>query len=436
MKNVVKLTAVLMALAWMAGCGTGGNVDNQSNEIAKNIIIMPESAEVIDTATIKKIVTDLIECDQWSSVTVLAQPRGDRFALFGQLASKDVYQVEFFQAMLDPQYKVIEMTYDEFWPVAADSKSFYPSCPDSNLETYWTTECSTINTAASVIRDNDEQAKSEGYVSKREIGNGESLTNVRNYLSCSGLKVWGRVGHGYTGGLQLAGGGMLTNFDGINLKEHGLYANSCLAFNQPFRGKVFDAGADWYVSGITNLYIGPSEATFRCTMKKALAQENVCSSVKACLQSGAGQHGCDGPNQIIPQPNGDNPNPTPTPTPGPTPTPTPGPTPNPGESCVNPDGGKFCGRKAPRCWCDDLCKQYDDCCPDYDRVCGDPGPTPTPTPGPTPTPNPTPTPSPGESCVNPNGGDYCDWMSPSGCWCIDSCEFFDNCCPDKEQVCG
>ncbi len=100
-------------------------------------------------------------------------------------------------------------------------------------------------------------------------------------------------------------------------------------------------------------------------------------------------------------------------------------------SCKNPSGGNYCGKKSPdNCWCDNLCVQYNDCCEDKKQVC-DGGPTPTPTPGPTP----TPTPAPGKSCKNPSGGNYCGKKSPDGCWCDNLCSQYNDCCPDKQQVC-
>ncbi len=39
------------------------------------------------------------------------------------------------------------------------------------------------------------------------------------------------------------------------------------------------------------------------------------------------------------------------------------------------------------------------------------------------------------TCSAPAGGDYCGTRSPAGCWCDDLCKQYNDCCPDKEEIC-
>ncbi len=403
MKRILSVIALFTALAMMQGCGPVQDTNNQNPETGLNIIIDRNSTDDMTAAQIKAIVSSVIGPEDYTAVYVNNQ----RSSLHLILNRHNVYSTEF--ALIRTQNgRVVSFEESDFYPQSVGSSGFYPSCPDSSKETYWTTECSTINTAVSVINDNDSAAKSRGYQSLKAVGSGESKTNVLNYLSCANMRLWGRVGHGYTGGLQLAGGAMLSDFSGVSLSGKGVYANSCQAFNNPFNSKVKGAGANWFISGISDLSIGPSEATFRCWWGKAKDQADICTSLNSCVQSGAGQHGCYGNGQKVPAPgSGPGPNPTPTPDPGPNPTPVPD------NSCEG-----RCGQKAPGgCWCDDLCSQYGDCCSDYQQACVNPtpNPTPTPTPDPTPTPGPNPTPTPdpnpsGTTCsLNPYSS--VDWSS-------------------------
>jgi hypothetical protein len=409
MKFLLRIIVLLATIAFVQGCSPVDNVTSQATDLGKNIIISRDSTASLDPALVRQMVIGVIEVDKVASVIVNVHPG----VLYCLENSPKVWDTKFIQIYFRRDGAVDNVEYETFYPASASRSDFYASCPNSSMETYWTTECSTISTATSAINTNHSAAKNRGYVSTGAIGSGESLKNVNNYLSCSGLKVWGRVGHGYTGGLQHTGGQLLSSFS-MSLDNHGIYANSCQAYNNPFKSKVFNAGAEWFVAGITNLTIGSSEAVFKCTMQKALSQTNVCSALNSCMQSGAGTHGCGGPNRVIPVPGG---GPNPTPTPGPTPTPTPG------QSCV----GHCDGKSPDGCWCDSQCSKYNDCCPDYAQACGG-GLNPTPTPAPTATPAPTPTP--GQSCVG-----HCGGKSPDGCWCDSQCVKYNDCCPDYQQAC-
>ncbi len=418
------LTALMTAGFIVSACGPVDNLDSQGSDLGKNILISRDSADVLDPDIIKNIVIDTINPNDWASVVVNSQPD----VIYTMLNHKDSYSIDFMQIRHDGQ-RATEVGYDVYYPVVVESSSFYASCPDTTRETYWSTECSTISTAVNVINTNNSRAQTRGYKTEKAVGSAESYTNVMNNLSCAGLKVWGRVGHGYTGGLQLTGGYNLTGFSGVSLSNKGIYANSCLAFNNPFKSKVTGAGAKWYISGITNLSIGSSEATFNCWWNKAKDQAEVCTTLNGCVQSGAGQHGCYGQGSIVAAPGGVNPTPTPEPTPTPTPDP------NDPNSCVG-----NCGNKAPGgCWCDSSCAQYGDCCADKAQACDGvqptPTPTPNPTPTPTPTPNPTPTPTPDPTDPNSCVGN-CGKKAPGGCWCDSSCQSYGDCCSDKQQVCG
>ncbi len=220
---------------------------------------------------------------------------------------------------------------------------FYPSCPNSSIETFWSTEMSTISSAVGEINTAHSMAKSIGYVSTTAIGSAENLTNVLNYLSCSNLKLWGRIGHGYSGGLQLANHETLSSFP-ITIQNKGIIACSPGVFNQPFKSRVFGAGANWFIGGICL----QSSSYLNCWADKALRQMDVCLALNLCTPLSC-MIGCEGQDRIIPPPASV----------GPTPTPD-------NSSCK-----EYCGLQVPKgCWCDDLCDKYNDCCEDKQIQCG------------------------------------------------------------------
>ncbi len=445
MKFIVSLFFLVSMIALVQGCGPIDNVDSDNNENGLNIVISPDSVVDVDPVDAKRIITSVIDITKYASVGLTAHPR----TWYLSMHYTDTWGMEMAQLKVI-NGEVISVSYDEYLPASVQSDNFYASCPNQDLEVWWSSECNTITSTVKALNAIHPNAQKKGYESEKCIGTCETVNNLRNRLACPNFKVWGRIGHGYTAGLQLANHELLNDFSFGELSGVGVYANSCQAYNNPFKDKVYNAGAEWYVSGITNLWIGPSEANFTCVMvDRALDQQNVCDSVKYCVQqpasNGAGEHGCGGNNQVIPKP-GSGPEPTPTPTPHPGPTPEPTPDPDDPNSCRG-----HCGRDAPGgCWCDDLCESYNDCCRDKKAMCDEPNPTPNPqptptpepTPGPTPvptpdpTPEPTPNPNPGQSCSNPNGGNYCGYMAPGGCWCTSWCELYNMCCPDKQQICG
>jgi hypothetical protein len=98
-----------------------------------------------------------------------------------------------------------------------------------------------------------------------------------------------------------------------------------------------------------------------------------------------------------------------------------------GGSCIGDFGELFCGGASDDgCFCDDLCEQFGDCCPDKPFVCGGSGGSGGSGGGP------------GEgSCFDKFTGEiFCGGQSPDGCFCDDECEFFGNCCSDKQLFCG
>ncbi len=299
MKKFFVSILVAVLFACIQSCGPLEQpIDSRSNSIGGNIHIVAESYDGIDTETVKGLIIETLDPRDWASISVLVEPK----ALYLALASKTTWGLEFMQIEFDSFLTITSVEQNIAWPYSARANAFYASCPNSSIDTYWTTECSTISTAVAAVDTNHSAAVSRGYKSIKAIGSGESLTNVLNYLSCSNLKLWGRVGHGYTGGLQLTAGQMLSDFPGVSIKS-GVYANSCQAHNPPFEGKVLGAGARFFISGDVNLKIGSSEEVFKCWWNKAKDQHNVCSALSACEKETGykwpGDHGCSGPNQTV-----------------------------------------------------------------------------------------------------------------------------------------
>ncbi len=321
MKSKLSICWVVLMIGCMQACGPLSGPVEPHPHIADNIIVSPESTETIKPDVIQQLVPRVVDPGKWASITVLARPA----RLYLALASKETWSLSFMQVELDQQNEVISIGYDDFWPTSVFNRNTYPTCPNIEMETYWTSECDTILTSVVAVRENHLVSQQSGYRSTYALGPGENLDSVMNYLSCSGLVIWGRVGHGYSGGLQLTEGQMLSEFSGISLSGKGIYANSCMSHNPPFETEVTQANADWYISGDVNLYVGPSEKVFMCWWNSAITQKDVCDAVADCETSTnypeSKAHGCSGYRRTVPAPKEPNPSPGPTPHPMPTPNP-------------------------------------------------------------------------------------------------------------------
>ncbi len=275
MKKSIKTISLFALMLMAANCGPIDRHGVQTNAEIE-IVISTDSDGGLDPDTLQSMVYAVIDASEWDRV--IADNQGNTlFLLLNRYSDRRVDTVQ----ISHDNGVVIAVGYDPYYPLAAAASNFYPSCPDSSVETFWSTELTTINTVTSRIQMIHSRASSLGYDSKTAFGSGESLSNVNNYLSCSGLKVWGRTGFGYWGGLQLYGGQILSNFS-MSLYGKGIYADSGLAFIS-LSQKAMNAGANWFIGHISS-YWDSSGTIFYCWVDKALQGMHVCTALNICKQ--------------------------------------------------------------------------------------------------------------------------------------------------------
>jgi PKD repeat protein len=193
-------------------------------------------------------------------------------------------------------------------------------CPDPSVEIVLSTCCTDIPTAVAGINYSYDAAVSAGYNTVKLLGSEENTTDIDKWLCCPNLKYWGRIGHGYTGGIVLDDGNLTYSYfdslpDGALLGK-SLYFNSCQVFNDPLKSSILNKDAYKFIGGICNLYIGSSEEVFKCWNDNNFYQvpppggepDEMCYWSVECESSTGypepGCHGCGGPGLIFPEPGG------------------------------------------------------------------------------------------------------------------------------------
>jgi PKD repeat protein len=226
--------------------------------------------------------------------------RNYRFMLVG--LHQDTYSVEDYELIVDPDtYRLVKLNanYDHTMD-EPESDWRDRACPDETIQFVVSTMETSISSAVECVDTNYTVITNKGYKAVKLLGNQETNTNIKNYLSCPNLKGWIRVGHGMTSYLVLYDGNLsYTYFQGLPsnyLNCKIIYANSCQAHNSPFEPAVMNAGAQMFVAGNVDLWIGTSEKVCKCWVVATINNNaKFCSQVTSCEQSTGyqvGDHGC------------------------------------------------------------------------------------------------------------------------------------------------
>lgn len=242
--------------------------------------------------------------------------------LFVYFLRNDMYKTEVSRIILGDNYEflLIEENYKPGeWETSAELEGTYAGeCPDNTVEVLLSTCETGIPTAVAAINTSYDEAVSAGYTARKLMGSEENTTAIDNWLTCPNLIYWGRVGHGYTGGVVLDDANY-TSTDFNNLEPNALqgkvlYFNSCEVFNDPLKSSILNKGALKFIGGICNLYIGSSEEVFMCWNDKNFYQvpppvsvsDEMCYWSAECESSTGypqpGCHGCGGPGSVFPEP--------------------------------------------------------------------------------------------------------------------------------------
>jgi PKD repeat protein len=244
--------------------------------------------------------------------------------LFVYFLLKNTYTSEISKIALASNYEVLwiengyKLKHGETSTEWLDSESC--DCPDPGVEIVLSTCCTDIPTAVAGIEYSYDAAVSAGYNTVKLLGSQENTTDIDKWLCCPNLKYWGRIGHGYTGGIVLDDGNLTYSyFDSLPtgaLLGKSLYFNSCQVFNDPLKSSILNKDAYKFIGGICNLYIGSSEEVFKCWNDKNFYQvpppggepDEMCYWSVECESSTGypepGCHGCGGPGLIFREPGG------------------------------------------------------------------------------------------------------------------------------------
>ncbi|MCP4748267.1 MAG: hypothetical protein GY874_19340 [Desulfobacteraceae bacterium] len=220
------------------------------------------------------------------------------------LLSKDTYAFETVRINLGKDYRVkaVLRNYDEQpEDQTPDSvKTNYASCPDDTVDMVFATCETGIATAVSCVENLAYMAEAMGYKVVELYGEDENIEAYEDWLSCDGLKLFGRVGHGSTTGIMLDDGTLsYTYFEELSstaLEDKVLFFNSCQVHNSPLEPAIVGAGVQKYIGGITNLYIGPSERVFQCWFEDVVNGAAITSTIEDCNSAipSAGTFGISG----------------------------------------------------------------------------------------------------------------------------------------------
>lgn len=243
--------------------------------------------------------------------------------LFLYFLRNDTYKTDVSRIILGDNYEflLIEDNYTlGQWETSAEVEgiTYAGTCPDPSIEVLLSTCETGIPTAVAAINTSYDEAVSAGYTARKLLGSEENTSAITDWLACPNLIYWGRVGHGYTGGVVLDDAYFtytdFNNMDADALQGKVLYFNSCEVFNDPLKSSILNKGALKFIGGICNLYIGSSEEVFMCWNDKNFYQvppptsatDEMCYWSVECESSTGypqpGCHGCGGPGYIFPAP--------------------------------------------------------------------------------------------------------------------------------------
>jgi len=237
---------------------------------------------------------------------------------------KDRYTTEISKITLSGNYEVLYIENDHKITAGETSTerliSERGTCPDDTVEVVLSTCETGIPTAVDGINYSYTAAVNAGYNTVKLLGSEENTTDIDHWLSCPNLKYWGRIGHGYTGGIVLDDGNLTSGyFDSLPtgaLNGITLYFNSCEVFHDPLKSSILNKDAYKFIGGICSLLIGPSEDVFMCWNDNNFYQvpppggepDEMCYWSVECESSTGyptlGCHGCGGPGLIFREPGG------------------------------------------------------------------------------------------------------------------------------------
>ncbi|MCK5058827.1 MAG: hypothetical protein KAT34_19420, partial [Candidatus Aminicenantes bacterium] len=144
---------------------------------------------------------------------------GDREGdfLIVALLKKDSYGMDIVRITVSDNYRFRSIEKNYVLKYGDSSTDWLPAtracdCPDETVEILLSTCETGIPTAVAGIEYSYDVAVAAGYTAKKLLGSEENTVEIDNWLCCPNLKYWGRIGHGYTGGIVVADGNLTSAY--------------------------------------------------------------------------------------------------------------------------------------------------------------------------------------------------------------------------------
>jgi len=266
-KTIILLFTVIFALFWA--------------DVTYEIYHMNDEAPRMSNATVKQIVTDALHpeesADPYSrvAINVYTGKNGtvDYFVVY--MSRADIYLVVCYR--LEIEGSDVAAIIEDYFEEENDTDKCY-ACPDPDVEALFSTSITEVPTAEEAILYAANITTGEGLKTKTLLYAEQTDVNVKNYLSCPKLKIWGFVGHGNNMLVQVYASKTInySYFNGLDsdaLNGVTFVLNSCDVHKAPLEGSIFAAGVYFYGGGDETINAGDSENIMMAFIRKAVKEE-------------------------------------------------------------------------------------------------------------------------------------------------------------------
>lgn len=251
----------------MSFLGFAQDIDIIDDTRANPVLTEDELVSIIDNQLAD-------QSGEYSQVNVKVADEAGATRMWLYLLSATTWTMDRVTMLVADSGAVLEAVSDPTPPAMA---AYVGTCPDPSIDMVFATLHTEIPTAVDGVTDACATAVAAGYTCQTVLGAAATVQAYQDWLACD-LLAFGQIGHGDPTGIYLADGALdYTWFDTLAsdyLDNTVMYFNSCQVHNDPLLQSMMDAGSRTYVGGIDYLYIGTSEAVFKCYWSDILITGN------------------------------------------------------------------------------------------------------------------------------------------------------------------
>lgn len=267
-----------------------------SNQIKFEFHYRTEIEPRLSESSMERLIIDHLSIDRSSTpyykvdVNVYSQNVRERDYLVAHFQRSDRYEFKTYRFNL--QNNTISNSFEGYVETEFDMEPCM-ACPDPEVEALFSTCITEFPSSKPAIDFAASEAEMLGFKTAKLIYAEENLKNVKAYLSCPRLLIWGRVGHGNTTSILLANGQSLrsdyfVSIGSMAMTDRTIVLNSCLTHREPFRSNVMSANTYFYAGGDQNLAVGTSEKVFMKFMTKAMKMKQEMKQAFSSSESEVG----------------------------------------------------------------------------------------------------------------------------------------------------